>query len=151
LPAKQLSLIGSLILLLCSIASFANDTELAVAKVREGTLSAGKPQSFAVTLNAGDFAQINFDPRGKELVVIAYDPSGSKFRGTMLGPDADKFNFVADRPGKYRVEVAASDKVYFFSVSFSKNRRCSSSTLLSSLSGGRFRPSTVSTRGWESL
>ena len=43
-------------------------------------------------------------------MVIAYDSSGSKFRGTTLGPDEGKFNFVADRPGTYRVEVAASDK-----------------------------------------
>jgi enterochelin esterase-like enzyme len=110
LSAKQLSLIASLILLLFSIASFANDTELAVRKVREGILSLGKPQSFGVSLKAGDFAQIDFDPRGKQLVVIAYDPSGSKFRGTTLGPDADKFNFVADRPGTYRVEVAGSNE-----------------------------------------
>jgi enterochelin esterase-like enzyme len=110
LSAKQLLLIAFLIFLPFTTTSFANDTELAVAKVHEGFLSAGKSQSFAVSLNAGDFAQINFDPRGKELVVIAYDPSGSKFRGATLGPDADKFNFVADRPGTYRLEIAASDK-----------------------------------------
>lgn len=102
--------IAFLILLLLSIASFANDAELSVAKVREGILSLGKQQSFVVSLNAGDFAQIKLDPRGKELVVIAYDPSGSKFRGTRFGPDEGKFNFVADRPGTYRVEVAVSDK-----------------------------------------
>ena len=110
MSAKQLSLIASLILLLFSTGSLANDAELSVAKVREGVLSAGKPQSFAVSLNAGDFAQINLDPRGKELVVIAYDPSGSKFRGTTLGPNADTFNFVAERPGSYRVEVAARNE-----------------------------------------
>ncbi len=110
MSAKQFSPIAFLILLLLSIASFANDAELSVAKVREGNLSPGKQQSFVVSLNAGDYAQINLDPRGKELVVIAYDPSGSKFRRTTLGPNEGKFNFVANRPGTYRVEVAASDK-----------------------------------------
>ena len=110
MSAKKLSLIASLILLPFSITSFANDTELALAKVREGILSAGKPQSFVVSLNAGDFVQIGFDPRGKELVVITYDPSGNRSRGATLGPDEGKFNFVADRPGTYRVEVAAFHK-----------------------------------------
>jgi enterochelin esterase-like enzyme len=110
LSVRQLSLIVSLIFLLFSITSFANDAELSVAKVREGVLSAGKPQSFAVALNAGDFAQINLDPRGIQLVVIVYDSSGSKFRGTTLGPNADTFNFVAERPGTYRVEVAGRNE-----------------------------------------
>jgi len=108
--AKRLLVIASLILLLFSIASFANDAELTVKRVQEGVLSAGKSQPFAVSLNAGDFAQINFDPHGKELVVIAYDPSGRKFRGTALGPDTGTFDFVAERPGTYRIEVAARDK-----------------------------------------
>ncbi len=105
-----MSLIASLILLLFSSGSLANDAELSVAKVREGVLSAGKPQSFAVSLNAGDFAQINLDPRGIQLVVIVYDSSGSKFRGTTLGPNADTFSFVAERPGTYRVQVAARNE-----------------------------------------
>jgi enterochelin esterase-like enzyme len=109
LSAKP-SLFASLALLLFSIASFADETTLSAAKVREGILSPGKPQSFVISLNAGDYAQINLDPRRKELVVIAYDPSGNKFRGVTLGPSEGKFNFVVDRPGTYRVEVAASDK-----------------------------------------
>jgi enterochelin esterase family protein len=110
LSVKQLSLIVSLLLLHFTITTFANDAELSVARVREGRLSAGKAQSFAVSLNAGDFAQINLDPRGIELLVIVYDPSGSKFRGTALGPNAGTFNFVAERPGTYRLEVAARNK-----------------------------------------
>jgi enterochelin esterase-like enzyme len=110
LSAKQSTLIACLILLVFPTAALANDTDLTIAKVREGTLSAGKSQSFAVAFNSGDFAQIKVDPRGKELVVIAYDPSGSKFRGTKLGPDAEMFSFVVERPGTYRIEVAARDK-----------------------------------------
>lgn len=108
--ARKLSQIAFLFLLPLSITSFANDTELVVAKVHEATLSPGKSQSLAISLNAADFVQINLDPRGKELVVIAYDPSATKFRGATLGPDAGNFNFVADQPGTYRIEVAAVEK-----------------------------------------
>ena len=108
--AKRLSQVASLILLSVSIPSLASDIELAVAKQQEGIVSAGKPQSFAVILNAGDYAQIKLDPRGKELTVITYDPAGGKFRGATLGPDQDNFNFVADRSGTYRLEVKATDK-----------------------------------------
>ena len=85
MSVKPLSLIASLLLLLLNITKFANDDELAVGKVRVGALSAGKAQSFAVSLNAEDFAQISFDPRGKELVVIVYDPSGSGSGTNMSG------------------------------------------------------------------
>jgi len=110
LSTKRLSFIAFLILMPLSITSFANDDELAVAKVQEGMLSAGQAQSFVVSLDAGDFVQIKVDPRGKELVVTVYDPSGSKFRGTRLGPEEDKFNFIADHSGKHRVEIAGVDK-----------------------------------------
>jgi hypothetical protein len=108
--AKQLSLVAFLILLPLSLTSFANDNELVAGKVREGMLSAGQPESFVVSLNAGDFAQIKFDPRGKELVVITYDPSGNRFRGATVGPDEGEFTFIAERASKYRIEVAAVDK-----------------------------------------
>jgi enterochelin esterase-like enzyme len=110
LSAKHLLLIACLIFLPLSSASSAKDSELTVKKVQESVLSAGKAQSFAVSLNAGDFAQINVDPRGKELVLIIYDPSGRKFRGTALGPNTEGFNFAAERPGTYRVEVAACNE-----------------------------------------
>src|SRR5271157_4558340 len=101
---------ASLILISVSIPSFASDIELAVAKAQEGIVSAAKPQSFAVILNAGDYAQIKLDPRGKELAVITYDPAGGRFRGAKIGPKEDRFNFVADRSGTYRLEVVATDK-----------------------------------------
>jgi len=110
MSACRTSLIAFVVLLLFSIPSSATDTELALGKAQDGVLTAGKAQSFVVSLNAGDFAQIKLDPHGKELVVITYDPSGDKFRGTALGPDEGKFNFVADRPGTYRVGVSAKDK-----------------------------------------
>src|SRR5271165_3550201 len=110
LPAKRLLLIASVMVLTLSVASFANDTELALAKSRESALSAGHSQFFAVSLHAGDFVQINFDPHGKELIAITYDPSGNRFRGARLGPDPDRFDFFVERTGTYRIEVAARDK-----------------------------------------
>ncbi len=99
-----------MLLLPFSITSPANDTELALSKPIEGSVSPGKPQSFLVSLQSADFVQINFDPHGKKLVIIAYDPSGAKFRGATLGPDQAMANFVADGPGTYRIEISATDK-----------------------------------------
>jgi len=97
-------------LMLCTIGSFASAAELALGKAQQGILSAGKTQSFTVSLNSGDFAQIKFERYGTELVVITYDPSGSKSRGAKLGPDEGNVSFVAEQGGVYRLEVAASDK-----------------------------------------
>jgi enterochelin esterase-like enzyme len=98
------------IFMLWSIGSFGGDAELALGKERQGTLSAGKTQAFTASLNGGDFAQVKLEPHGTELVVIVYDPSGSKFRGAKLGPDDGNVNFVAEHGGVYRLEVVASDK-----------------------------------------
>ncbi len=108
--AKRFPLIAFLLLISFGITSRANDTELTVAKAREGSLTGGKPQSFVASLNAGDFAEVSLDPRGKELIVLAFDPTGSKCRGAKLGPGEGKFAFIADRTGPYRIDVAATDK-----------------------------------------
>ena len=107
--AKNLERLVSVFFISISIPCFASDTELAVAKTREGVVGAGKPQSYALVLNAGDYAELRLDPRGKELTLTICDPSGSKFRGARFGQDGDKFDFVADRAGNYRLEVAATD------------------------------------------
>lgn len=103
--AKRLARMASLVLISISIPSLVSDIELAVGKAREGRVSAGKPQSYVLLLNGEDYAQIKIDHRGKELAVIAYDPSRSRFRGSTLGPDEDRFNFIVDRPGAYRPAV----------------------------------------------
>ena len=109
--AKHRWLFTFLMLLLFGWGSFAQETELAVGKVQHGTVSGGKSQFFAVSLNAGEFAQIHLDPGGKRLVLIIYDPSGRKFRGTAFGPDKGSLPpFGAEGPGSYRIEVAASNK-----------------------------------------
>jgi enterochelin esterase-like enzyme len=106
--ARRLGRLASVVLISISIPLFASDNELAVGKAEEGTVSAGKPHSYQLTLNAGDYAQIKLEPRGKQLAVMAYDPSGVKFRGAKVGPDEDRFNFIVDREGTCRLEVATT-------------------------------------------
>jgi enterochelin esterase-like enzyme len=106
---KQSALVLSVVLIYGHISSVASDLQLTVSETRQGTISAGRPQSFGVILNAHDYTQIKIDPHGKQLDVVAYDPSGSRFRGSRLGPDEGRFNFVADAAGVYRIEVAAPD------------------------------------------
>ncbi len=110
LSIKKFSLLAFLVLVPFCINSPANDTELTLAKAHDSLLSPGKSQSFSVSLNAGDFAQISLDPRAKQLVLLAFAPSGTKCRGARLGPGPAKFTFIADRPGSYRIEVSAHDK-----------------------------------------
>jgi enterochelin esterase-like enzyme len=107
---RKLSLLAPLLLLPFTIPTQANDTDLTVAKVQEATLSPGKSQSFLVSLGAGDFVQISLDPRAKELILLAFAPSGTKCRGAKLGPGPGQFTFIADRPGSYRIDVSAADK-----------------------------------------
>jgi hypothetical protein len=110
MPPCRTTLMAFVVLMLLSIPSSATDTEPALGKAQDGVLTAGKAQSFVVSLSAGDFAQIKLDPHGKELVIMIYDPWGNKFRSTTLGPDEGKFNFVVDRSGTYGVGVSAKDK-----------------------------------------
>jgi enterochelin esterase-like enzyme len=113
MAAKRLSRMAWLVLIsisISSIPSFASDIGLAVGEAREGRVSAGRPQSFVILFNSEDYAEIKIDPRGKQLAVILYDPSGSKFRGGTIGPGEDRSGFTVEGPGAYRLEVAGSDK-----------------------------------------
>jgi enterochelin esterase family protein len=93
------------------ISSFARESELSVAKTKEGAASRGKPQSYDLLLSAGDYARLKLDPRGQQLTLKTYDPSGHEMRGARLGPAEDRFDFIADRSGKYRLEIAASENL----------------------------------------
>ena len=107
---RKRSRLALLLLLPFTIPAQANDTDLTVAKVHESFLSPGKSQSFSVSLSAGDFAQIALDPSAKELILLAFAPSGTKCRGARLGPGPARFTFIADRSGSYRIEVSATAK-----------------------------------------
>ena len=106
--AQRTFLIAFFVVAVWSRATLA--TELKLGQVQESSLSPGQTESYTVSLGEGDFAQIGVNPRGLELVVKTYDPSGKRFRGAELGPQEDKLNLVAEGPGPYRVEVAAKDK-----------------------------------------
>ncbi|MGD0010628.1 MAG: enterochelin esterase [Terriglobia bacterium] len=110
MSAIRTSTFAFLILMLSSATPAATETELAVGKAQEGALAAGKPQSYALMLNAWDFVEVELEPHGAELVIIAYDPSGSKARGAKLGPDGGKIAFVAETTGRYRLEVTPGEK-----------------------------------------
>ena len=108
--ALRVSLIALFVIATWSRATSADELELKLGQVREGSLNPSQAESFAVSLGEGDFAQIGVNPRGQELVVKTYDPSGHPFRGAEMGPEEDRLNLVAEAPGAYRVEVAAKDK-----------------------------------------
>ena len=107
---RHLAQVASVVFISISIPCLASERELAIANTREGIVSASQPQSYHLTLNAGDYAQIKCNPRGKDLAVTIYDPFSRKFRGGMIGPEEGNFDFVVDLAGKYRLEIASSDK-----------------------------------------
>ena len=108
--AQRAALITLFVAAIWSGTTLASDPELKLGQVRESSLRPGEVQSFLVSLDDGDFAQIGVNPRGQTLIVKTYDPSGKPFRGAELGPEEDKLNFVAESSGAYRVEVSAVDK-----------------------------------------
>jgi len=107
--SQRVCLILFLTVAFWSGAALADEAALKLGQVHESSLSPGQPQSFAISLRDGDFAQIGVNPRGQTLVVKTYDPSGKPFRGAELGPQEGKLNLVAEAAGSYRVEVAAVD------------------------------------------
>ena len=107
--SQRAPLITFLALALCARTASASDLELKPGQLHESALPPGQTQSFVISLNAGDFALLAFNPRGQILVVKTCDPSGKPFRGAELGPQQDKLALVAQAPGAYRVEVAAKD------------------------------------------
>ncbi len=103
-------LVSFLVVALLGRATTAQQVELKSGQVRESELSPAQTQSFVISLEDGDFAQIAVNPHGQALIVKTYDPSGKAFRGAELGPGEGKLNLVAEVPGAYRVEVAAKDR-----------------------------------------
>jgi enterochelin esterase-like enzyme len=113
-----LTLLGSLP---CWLAA-ASNVELAVGKAQEGALRTGEAQSYGLSLGAGDFVEVGVEPHGAELVLIAYGPSGVKFRGAKFGPEEGKFDFVTEAAGRYRLEVAPDEKTKEGSFTLTVNK-----------------------------
>jgi enterochelin esterase-like enzyme len=86
--------------------SWAADTELQAGKAQDGALSAARADSYSLTLTAGDLVEANVVTHGSRLIITVYGPSGSKVRGFRFDALDRKIRFIADDPGKYRLEVA---------------------------------------------
>jgi enterochelin esterase-like enzyme len=86
------------------------DTELTMGKPEQGTLAGNQGHRYALLVHAGDLVQVHLDPRGSEIVLLAYGPGGERARGAKLGPDADNFDFVAETEGRYTLELSLAEK-----------------------------------------
>ena len=94
-----------LLLVSCSLGSWAADTELEAGKAHDGTLTAARTDSYSLTLKAGDLAETNVVTHGSKLIISVYGPSGGKVRGFRFEGPGRKIQFIADDPGGYRLEV----------------------------------------------
>jgi enterochelin esterase-like enzyme len=108
--AKGISSLALLILVPLCLTSAATETDLQLGKAEEGTLSAGKADSYVLTLRSGDLVETNVVTHGTKLLVTVYGPSGSKTRGFRFNGPGRKIDFVAEDPGRYRLEVAINGK-----------------------------------------
>ncbi len=111
MSVKRAFLIAFFVVTVWSGATHAGGADLKLGQVREGRLNPGETQSFLVSLGDSDFAELGVNPRGQELIVKTYDPSGKPFRGAEIGPQEGKLDFVTEASGAYRVEVSAVDKL----------------------------------------
>ncbi len=110
MSAKRTSTIAFLILILSCRPSAASTVELAVGTAQQGILSAGKTQSYVLSLTTGDFAEVSIETHGAQLVVKVYDPSGVEIRGFRIGPDNRKVGFVTEATGRHRLDISPGEK-----------------------------------------
>ena len=108
--AQRAFLVAFFTCLICSTPAVTTEVELRLGQVHESSLNPGQTQSFIVSLQIADFAQIAVDPRGRALLVKTYDPLGRLFRGGIVGPREERLSLVAEASGNYRVEVGSLDK-----------------------------------------
>ena len=110
MPAQHAPQIAFFVVAVWSAAALAGDPELTPGQAREGSLSPGQAQAYAVRLGEGDFARIGVKTQGLALVLRTYTPGGKPFRGTAVGPEEGRLDLLAEAGGEYRVEVKAADK-----------------------------------------
>jgi enterochelin esterase-like enzyme len=107
--AKRTATLTILLFVYSCFTCEAAENELVVGKTQDASLVAGKAQSYALPLKAGDFVELKLDPHGTEVVVLTYGPAGAKVRGAKLGPEQDTFDFIAEAAGQYRLEIALDE------------------------------------------
>lgn len=110
MPRRNPSLAVSLVSTLFTLTIPALAAELQVGKAQQGTVAAGKTDSYMLPLRSGDYAEVNVQGRGAALLVIAYGPSGAKLRGFKLGPEGQKVRFISESAGEHRIDLSAVDK-----------------------------------------
>jgi enterochelin esterase-like enzyme len=111
LGAIRASAVAVLMAIFCAGPSIIRaQTELAVGKIEEGAIAAGKTTTYVVPAHAGDFLNLRLDPHDMEVTVVALKPNGEKERATKIGPEADTFAFIAQAEGRYKVELSIEDK-----------------------------------------
>src|SRR5262249_38350203 len=79
---------------------------LVPGRPQQGTIAAGKSQSYVFPLTAGDFVQVKIETRGAALLKV-YGPSGRKVRGFYVGPE--NVGFVVEATGSHRIEIASDE------------------------------------------
>jgi CHAT domain-containing protein/tetratricopeptide (TPR) repeat protein len=79
----------------------------------ERQLAAGETHSYAITLTAGQFAHVNVDQRGVDVVVSSFSPDNTPL-GRVDAANAERgiepLFIVADTAGTYRVDVYSQVK-----------------------------------------
>ena len=106
MSAKRTSTLVFLVLVFFCLTSAATETDLQLGKAEDGTLSAGKADSYILTLKSGDYVETNVVTHGTKLLVTIYGPTGGKVRGFRFDGPGQKIGFVAEALGRYRLEVA---------------------------------------------
>lgn len=106
---KKISILILFEILLLSTVALAD--ELQPGKTQEGMLRDGKGPTYTIALKTGDYVEADADLHNTELVIMVYDPAGSKFRAFRLDEDYGKqIRFIAEAAGTYRLEVASQEK-----------------------------------------
>jgi len=82
------------------------DTTLALTQPVEREVAVGTSHSYAIVLEAGDYVAGSIEQQGMPVFASVFLPDGTRLRG-LTGPREGKrdFAFVAEAPGKYRLEL----------------------------------------------
>jgi enterochelin esterase family protein len=96
-----------LVLALSCLTTAASEVGLASGKPEQGTIAAGKTQSYVLSLTAGDFVQVRIETSGVGLLFKVYGPSGSEVRGFYVVPQNPNVGFTVEATGPHRIEIAA--------------------------------------------
>ena len=95
-----------LTLALCCLTSAASEVELVQGRPQQGTIAAGKSQSYVLSLSAGDYVRVRVETRAAAgLRLTVYGPSGSKVRGFYVG--SENASFAVDATGPHHIEIAS--------------------------------------------